>query len=154
MKSYSSIKIKVWTFLIVFTLIFSGCSSDIDEISYDLTGNWKVIYFLDSGNKITKTEQNTWFDYNNGDITANFTEPQNNGKGEVSGIKVTNGYNAQFEIKTNGDISIGTIFQTEINEPEWTELYKINQAEYYEIKNSHLLIYYNDKKSVIVFERK
>ncbi|WP_136468047.1 hypothetical protein [Flagellimonas onchidii] len=152
MKSYSSIKTS--TFLMVFTLIFNSCSNDSDEIIYDLTGNWKVIYFIDNGNKITKTKQNTWLDYNNGDITANFTEPQNDGKGEISGFKVTNGYSAQFEIKANGKISIGAVFQTFINEPEWTKLYQISQAEYYEVKNSQLLIYYNDKKNVIAFEKK
>lgn len=153
MKHYLSIKTKVSMFLIVFSLIFFHCSNDNNEINYDLTGNWKVVYFLDNENKITKTEQNTWLNYNNGDITASFSEPQSNGKGEVSGIMVTNSYNAQFEIKPNGEISIDKIFQTEINEPEWTKLYKINLAKYYEIENSKLLIYYNNKKNVIVFER-
>ncbi len=151
MKSYSSIKIS--TLLIVFTLIFNSCSNDNDEVSYDLTGNWKVVYFLDNGNKITKTQDNTWSDINNGDITASFTEPNSNGKGTISGITVSNGYNGEYSVQNDGKISIGPITTTFINEPEWTELYHINAAQNFEVKNSRLLISYNNGKNVIAFER-
>ncbi|QLE00349.1 hypothetical protein HX109_01775 [Galbibacter sp. BG1] len=139
--------------LICCMFLFNSCSKDDSQITYDLTGNWKVAYYIENGIKITKTKENTWLDINNGDITASFAEPQNGGVGSISGIKVTNSYSGEFRAQTNGEISIGQVFQTEANEPEWTELYKISEAEYYEIKNSKLHIYYNGRKNVIVLEK-
>ena len=151
MKTTSSIKTSLLLMVIIF--IFNSCSKAEDAISYELAGSWKVIYFMDSNKKIIKTEANTWFDINNGDITANFNEPDSNGKGTISGIKVSNGYIGDYIIQGNGEISIGTIRTTFINEPEWTELFHISSAENFEIKNSRLLVYYNNKKNIIAFER-
>jgi len=145
--------IKNWILLLVTLFIFTNCSNDDDIISYELTGNWKVIYFVENNKKITKTEDNTWLDINDGDITATFTKPDSNGKGTISGITVTNGYNGEYTIQKNGEISISPITTTFINEPEWTELFNINAAENFEVKNSRLLIYYNNKKNIIAFER-
>ncbi len=151
MKTSSLVKNLVLPIITIFILI--SCSNDDDEISYDLTGSWKVIYFIDGNKKITKTADNTWPDINNGDITANFTEPDSNGNGTISGIKVSNGYNGDYTIQRNGEISIGPIISTEINEPEWTELFHISSAENFEIRNSILLVHHNNKKNVIAFER-
>jgi len=151
MKTNSLIKNGVLLFVTLFVLI--SCSKDDDSISYDLTGSWKVIYFIDNNEKITKTEDNTWLDINDGEITANFTEPDSTGGGTISGITVTNGYNGEYTIQGNGEISIGPISTTLINEPEWTELFIINSAENFEIRNSRLFIYYNNKENVIAFER-
>lgn len=151
MKTTSLIKDSV--LLIVAIFIFNSCSNNDDEISYDLTGSWKVIYFMDGNKKILKTEDNTWLDINNGDITANFTEPDINGIGTISGITVSNGYNGDYSIQGNGEISIGPVTTTLINEPEWTELFHISSAENFEIRNSRLLLYYNNKKNIIAFER-
>lgn len=139
--------------LAISLLVVFSCSKNDDDISYDLTGNWKVIYYIENGNKITRTEKNTWADFNNGDITANFTEPDSDGKGTLSGIKVTNIYNGNYTAQTNGKISIGTITSTEINEPEWTRLFNIGSAERFEIKNLTLFIYYNNNINLIAFER-
>jgi hypothetical protein len=131
----------------------SNCSNDDDISNYDLTGNWRVIYFMENDTKITKEDKNSWPDINNGDITASFSELNDNGKGEVSGITVSNNYNGDYTISENGVISIGLIATTYINEPEWTDLYRLSSAENYEIKNSKLIIFYNNKKNSIVFER-
>ncbi|UMB61186.1 hypothetical protein MHL31_03030 [Lutibacter sp. A80] len=151
MKAYSSIKI--WIFLIFVIFMVNGCSKDNDEITYDLTGNWKVVYYLDIGKKITKTEENSWLDINNGNITANFTEPDIEGKGNVSGTRVTNGYNGNYTIKENGEISFEQILQTEINEPEWTDLFNLEAVKHYQIKNAILLLYYNNNNNIIALER-
>ncbi|PXX25460.1 hypothetical protein [Arenibacter sp. ARW7G5Y1] len=151
MRTYSTIK--NLAFLVVTLFLCNSCSKENDDISYDLAGSWKVIYFLDGNKKITKSEDNTWPDINNGDITTNFTAPDNNGKGTVSGISVSNAYNGEYTIQKNGDISIGPIMTTYINEPEWTKLFSIGSAQKFEIKNSNLLIYYNSRKNIIVFER-
>ena len=145
--------IKGLTFLTIVLFVFNSCSKDNDEISYDLAGSWKVIYFKDGSKKIQKTPDNTWPDINNGDITANFSEPDSHGKGTVSGIKVTNGYNGNFTISGSGKIYIGPITTTYINEPDWTELFNISAADNFEIKNSKLFIYYNSGNNIIVFER-
>lgn len=72
---HSTSFIKYSTLLTITIFILSSCSRDDDRIYYDLTGSWKVIYFMDGNKKITKTEENTWLDINNGDIIANFTKP-------------------------------------------------------------------------------
>ncbi|NHF58645.1 hypothetical protein FK220_004800 [Flavobacteriaceae bacterium TP-CH-4] len=150
MKAYYSIRILL---LSAITLIaFGNCSKDDNDISYDLTGSWKVIYYIDGDRKISKTDENTWPDINNGDITANFTEPNDRGEGAISGIRVTNQYQGSYTIGENGKISIGPISTTFINEPEWTDLFRISGATNYEIKNSRLFIYYNDQENVIVFD--
>lgn len=140
-------------FCVLAFLFLSNCSKNDDNISYDLIGNWKVIYFIENGSKIFKSNENTWPDINNGDITANFTRPDDNGNGEVSGIKVTNRYSGSYTINENGKIEIGAIVTTFINEPDWTELFQITRVEDYEIRNSKLIIYYNNKNNSIVFER-
>ncbi|PHN06921.1 hypothetical protein CRP01_08885 [Flavilitoribacter nigricans DSM 23189 = NBRC 102662] len=134
-------------------MLFSACSKDQDEISYDLTGDWKVVYYIDHGEKITKTEDNTWPHINNGDITANFSSVDSNGEGDIAGVKVSNAYGGKYTIQNHGNISFGPMATTFVAEPEWTRLYQIMAAQRYEIRNSILLIFYNDGKNIIAFER-
>ncbi len=131
----------------------SNCSNDDNVINSDLSGNWKVIYYIENGTKITKEDKNTWPDYNNGDITTSFSELSGKGKGNISGKAVTNSFGGEYTVYENGTISIGPIHTTEMNEPEWTDLFRIGLAESYEIKNSKLILYYNDKKNNITFEQ-
>ncbi len=152
MYPYSSIK-TVAIFIAVL-LLCSNCSNDDDTIiSYDLTGGWIVVSFVNNGTTITKTAENTWLDINNGDITANFSEPNAEGEGTISGVTVTNAYTGSYTIKEGGEITISPVATTLINEPEWTQWFQISGAEQYEIKSEQLFIYSNDKKNVIVFER-
>ncbi len=151
MQTFASLKNCV-LFLLTITL-FVGCSKDDDSFSYDLTGSWKVIYFIDEGKKITKSDQNTWPDSNNGDITALFSQPNLNGEGSIEGITVTNSYTGSYTIVENGKLSIGSVATTLINEPEWTKLFKITAAQSFEVRNDILLIYYNDKQNTIALER-
>lgn len=151
MKSHSSIKASIH--LIVFILLFNSCSKENSEVSYDLTGTWKVAYFLDNGGRITKSNDNTWLDINNGDIIANFTKTDTEGKGTVSGIRVSNRYNGNYIIYGNGEISFGQITQTEINEPGWTDLFDLGKVDSYQIKNAILMLSYNNGKNIIAFER-
>lgn len=137
----------------IFLFLLCGCTQSDDEISYDLTGNWIIAYYLDNGQRITKEDKNTWPDLNGGDITASFSEPNSNGQGSVSGITVTNNYNGEYALEDNGNISIGPIITTLISEPEWTELYNISVVENFEIRNSELFMFYDDGKSAIVFVR-
>ena len=139
--------------IISFALILSnGCSKSEDEISYDLIGNWKVIYYINGDEKITKTQDNTWPDINNGDITANFTEPDDN-EGTISGITVSNQYSGSYTLGERGQIAIGPISTTLINEPEWTDLFHISATNTYEIKDSQLFLYTGDRENTIVFDR-
>jgi len=129
-----------------------NCSNDDNVVNSDLTGNWKVIYFMENDTKITKEDKNSWPDVYNGDITANFSKPNNNGKGNVSGVTVSNNYNGDYTISDNGEISFTQLTTTEIGEPEWTDLYLLREVESYEIINSNLILYYNNKKNSIAFE--
>lgn len=145
--------LKTVTLSMTFVFIFNSCSKNNDEVSYDLEGNWKVVYFLNNGAKVVKTNENTWPDLNNGDITANFTAPDSSGKGTFSGIMVSNGYSGEYTIQSEGRIETGPIVTTLINEPEWTKLYYIDIVENYEVRNGQLLLSYNNGKNVIAFER-
>jgi hypothetical protein len=139
------------------TLIFllGSCSNDSgdDTISYDLTGNWKVIYFQEGDTRVFKTDENSWLDINNGDITAEFDQPDQGGMGVISGITVTNSYTGNYEIGENGEITIKSVATTLINEPEWTNLFRITSIDSYEVKNARLYLYYSEGSSSIVLER-
>ena len=139
--------------VIVALFLSVGCSKDDTAVSYDLAGNWKVVYYIDGSETITKTDENTWPDINNGDVTANFTEPDDGGEGAISGITVTNAYQGNYTLGAEGEITIGPVATTFINEPEWTNLFRISGAQNYEVKNSRLFIYYNDGQNAIVLER-
>ena len=103
MKSFTAL-----LFLAIILFMSNGCSTNDDTISYDLTGNWKVISFVENNsNKITE----------------------------------------------NGEITIASIATTFINEPEWSKLFKITNVDFYEIRNSKLIIYRNDKRSSITLVR-
>src|ERR1035437_6824356 len=79
--------------LTIVALFINACDKDEDVITYDLTGNWKVISFENYGNstKVTKTKDNTWTQFNNGDNTVSFIE-SNPTSGVISGINVTNSF--------------------------------------------------------------
>lgn len=150
------ISFSFYKFLLFTTIFLLGisCSKNDDVITYDLTGSWKVLSFVEDNNKkITKSEDNTWLDINNGDITINFEEANHVGEGIFSGINVSNGFSGNYMVKENGEITIGSISTTFINEPEWSKLFKISNTENYELRNSQLIIYRNNKKSNITLVR-
>ena len=134
-------------------LVFGSCSNDDDESPVELAGEWTVVYYIEQDTKITKADKATWPEINNGDITARFSEPDDKGEGNISGITVSNRYNGNYTVKENGEITISPVSSTLINEPEWTELFRISGAETYEIRGSKLFIYYNGRENTIVFER-
>jgi hypothetical protein len=141
--------------LVSVPLFINACDKSEDVITYDLTGDWKVISFenYDSSTKITKTEDNTWTQFNNGDVTVNFTKSDSTG-GIISGRKVTNSFSGNYKIDSNGKITISNVIQTLINEPEWGSIFdSIVKAETYEIRNDQLIIFYNKRKNSITFER-
>jgi len=136
--------------LAISILCFMGCSKGEEDTYYRLAGNWKVLYYIENGQKITKIEKPTWSKYNNGEITATFTRPDINGRGSITGITGTNSYNGTYTVQENGKISFDSLSSTEIGEPPWTRLFNIGFAENFEVNNLILLMYYNDNKSIIV----
>ena len=147
MKSIKFIGIFFITFL-----VFS-CSKD-ENIENELEGEWKVISFEDYENSIsiTKSEENTWTDYNNGDNTIEFIF-SNNSKGNISGKNVTNTFYGDFTIDGKS-ISINNTNWTEINEPEWGRLFhSITMAEKYNLENNKLTIFYNNENKGIVLTK-
>jgi len=153
MKSLSFVT-KMILFAIVAVFI-NACDKDEDVIKYDLTGNWKVISFenYETSTVNTKTEENTWSQFNNGDVTVSFTKTDLT-SGEISGIKVTNSFSGDYTIDNKGAITISNLFQTLINEPEWGRLFhSFSAAESYEIRSGYLIIFCNEKKNSITFER-
>lgn len=142
--------------LIAIVAIFiNACDKDEDVITYDLEGNWKVISFenYESSTKITKTEDNTWTQFNNGDITVNF-DGADLTSGIISGRNVTNSFSGDYTVDSKDVISINNVIWTEINEPEWGRLFhSIVNAETFELRNGYLIIFYNEKKNSITFER-
>jgi hypothetical protein len=142
--------------LAIVAIFINACDKDEDVITYDLTGNWKVSSFenYETSTKVTKTKDNTWTQFNNGDNTVSFIA-SNSTSGVISGINVTNSFSANYTLDQNGKISLsGDDNWTMINEPEWGKLFhSISEAESYEVRNGHLIIFYNEKKNSITFER-
>ena len=152
MKTSTSLKTPI--LLLISFILFLNCSKDDDDVSSDLVGSWKVVYYIGAGDvTITKAQNPTWPDVNDGEITAEFGELDREGKGFVSGYMVSNLYSASYTAKRNGELSIGSVASTEANEPEWTSLYNISAAEEYEIRGDQLFIYSNNKINAIVLER-
>ena len=138
--------------IIMVTFCLSACDQSGVELDDDLAGDWKVVSYKTS-RVITKSEQNTWSQYNNGDVTVSFSEPEQS-SGTISGIKVTNSFGGAYSIDGKGGIMISNLYQTFINEPEWGLLLdSITKAESYEIRNNQLIIYYNQRKNNITLVR-
>ncbi|MBE9467788.1 MAG: hypothetical protein IMY72_05620 [Bacteroidetes bacterium] len=140
--------------ILIAIISFCICACDKDEIDveYDIAGDWKVVSYKTSS-VITKTEENTWNQFNNGDVTVSFTEPELT-NGEITGIKVTNSFSGEYTIDNKGNISISNLSQTLINEPEWGRLFDtIREAESYEVRDNLLIIYYNKRKNNITLEK-
>lgn len=136
--------------LVVIFGILSSCSNDDDNVTYDLTGSWKVTAFVEgNGQRITKTEDNTYMDINNGDITITFEPVDDNGEGTFQGISVTNGYSGNYTVDKSGEIIIGTITTTLAGQPEWADLFIISDVERYKVLNSSLIIYRKDNNGSI-----
>lgn len=121
----------------------------------DLEGQWTVVSFEDypTSTSIKKTEENTWRDYNNGDISVKFSLNENT-LGKISGKNVTNTFEGDFEISLDGKLTTENLNWTEQDEPEWGRMFhNIELAETYELNGSRLIIYYNEGKNGIALER-
>ena len=148
----SAVVLKPGFFLLAFLLV--SCSKE-ESVNNDIEGQWTVVSYenFETSTSITKTGENTWMDYNNGDVTVKFSLTDN-ASGEISGTKVTNNYSGIFKIGNDKKITISNIFGTEINEPEWGRIFQsILLAEDYNTKGDLLTIFYNDKKNGIVLEK-
>jgi len=151
-KQYLFTKVILTTLAIFF---LSSCEKEEDNLSYNLVGDWKVISFWDDATStiITKNEENTWSQFNNGDITVNFSS-QDSTQGIISGINITNTFYGNYETDYNGEISIDSVLWTLVNEPEWGRLFhSIIDVESYEIRNEYLILFYNQKKNNITLEK-
>ncbi len=133
--------------------ILASCSKKPNTNPSELEGSWKVAYYIDKGQKISKSDLPTWKEHNGGDITVRFTKPNGSNQGSFSGVTVTNVYNGDFTATHDGDLSIESYHTTYINEPRWTELYRLNRADRYEIDRNTLKVYFNGDMNSIVFER-
>ncbi|TDO03711.1 hypothetical protein [Sunxiuqinia elliptica] len=141
--------------IILVALVIHACDKDEIDVSYNLSGDWKVVSFHDyeASTVVTKTEENTWPQFNNGDNTVSFI-PSSETSGKVSGLNVTNRFSGDYTIDRNGGITLIDVIWTMINEPKWGQLFhSISQAESYEIRNGLLMIYYNQKKNSITLEK-
>lgn len=142
--------------LIVIVALFSyACDKDEIDVSYDLTGDWRVILYenYETSTIITKTEENTWSQFNNGDVTVRFTATDST-SGVISGRRVTNSFSGDYTIDNKGAITVGNLIQTLINEPEWGRLFdSIGGAESYEVRGRRLVIYCDQRKNNMTLER-
>ncbi|CAL2091191.1 hypothetical protein [Tenacibaculum sp. 190524A05c] len=137
--------------ILLATIMMSCSEKDEIIINSKLEGYWKVVYYIENGNKITTEDYPTWPEFNNGEITLNFMHSDvENNRGSISGKTVTNSINGTYTIKENNKISF-SVFTTLINEPEWTKLFKINQVENYAMGTQQLLLNYDNTS--IVLER-
>lgn len=137
-------------------LVNYGCEHEEDIlISYDLIGNWKVVSFEDhtSSTRIIRTNDNTWTNFNNGDITVSFTASSST-QGIISGRNVTNTYSGDFVVDQAGGIVISNMVWTKINEPEWARLFHaVLEAGSYEVRNGQLVVFCSQGKFSITLER-
>jgi hypothetical protein len=142
-------------FLLFACYLLSSCTKNENPVPSDLIGDWKVISFDDNVamTKVYKTSNNTWPDFNNGDITASFSKSSST-SGDISGRNVTNSFTAKYDILSDNRIVIKDGLWTMINEPEWGRMFhSISSAETFEVSGDILIIFYNQKKNSITLER-
>ena len=138
----------------VFAPLIISCDKDEIEVKYNLSGDWRVISYEDheTSTVITKTKENTWDQFNNGDVMISFSETGLT-SGEISGIKVTNTFSGDYTIDNDGAITISNFYQTLVNEPEWGRLFNsIGNVDGYIVLDNHLILYFNQKKNSITLE--
>ena len=139
---------------IFFAFLIVSCSKE-ETVSNDIEGQWTVVSYenFETSTSITKSDDNTWIDYNNGDVTVNFSLTDK-ATGEISGKKVTNNYSGTFKIGNDKKLTVNNLFGTEISEPEWGRMFStILLAESYEVQGNLLTIFYSNKKKGIVLEK-
>lgn len=142
-------------FIAAVVLFASACEQDDLIGKYDIAGDWMMVAHIEHNTfrVIKKTEENTWSQYNNGDVTVSFT-PTDLTHGVISGISITNMFFGEYTIDNKGSIEIGDIIQTMVNEPFWGNLFdSISYAERYEVRDGRLKIYCNHGKESIILEK-
>ncbi len=153
MKNFSYLPKTIFISIVAFFI--NACDKNEIDVKYDITGDWKVVSFEnhETSTVITKTDENTWSQFNAGDNTVSFT-PSNETSGIISGQNVTNTFSANYTIDKKGGITLSDGLWTMINEPEWGQLFHwISDAESYEIRNGLLVIFTTDKKKSITLEK-
>ncbi len=130
-----------------------SCSFDGSLDPNLIVGEWEVIYFVEEGEKVNKTESNT-FDISSDVILIDFGEYNSQLSGTVSGLRVTNGYVGEYQLSEDGDIIISNVVGTLINEPSWTQLFNLNEVQTFEVESSLLYLYKGSAENAIVFERR
>lgn len=152
--------LKFLPILIALTLVGTSCSKDNhptlnndNSPKTELTGSWKVLFYIEDGTLIPKTQENTWPQFNNGDISITFGQPDNSGIGSISGTAVTNQLAGEYSVISKSEISVSAGIRTFMGQPKWADLFEISSAKKYELKNSKLFIFLEDDNNVIVFER-
>jgi hypothetical protein len=140
--------------ILTISVIVNGCKKTEPDLALDIAGTWKVISYdnYDLNTKITRTSSNTWTDYNNGDVTINFKTSGSQG-GDFTGINVTNRFSGKYVLNST-EFGAKDFITTEINEPEWAQLFhSINDVDRYEVFDNKLVLYYNQKKNGITLEK-
>ncbi|TKC00980.1 META domain-containing protein [Pedobacter cryophilus] len=149
-----SIKIFIIS-LISLGITFMSCTKKEIESASALNGTWKVVSYNDLILKtsLTKNSSNTWYDFNNGDISVNFNNSSSS-KGTISGKNVTNQFSGEYSIMSENKIVIDNLISTEINEPQWAMMFhQIEKAENFNISGRKLTIFYNQNKNSIMLEK-
>lgn len=143
-------------------IVICGCEKEktIQNIIDDknittIAGTWKVISYDDlaDNTQITKDANNTWTDFNNGDVIITFQDTQDTGL--IDGRTVTNGVTGNYILSNPRKISVVNFMGTLINQPVWANLFWDNfpKAEEYSVNNTQLRIFYNSNKNSITFEK-
>ncbi|TCI91818.1 META domain-containing protein [Tenacibaculum sp. M341] len=137
---------------LTFITLMVSCSENNEDVITDaqiFEGNWKVSFYLVDGKKIIKTDDNTWPDVNNGDVTIGFSLPGENGEGQISGRSVLNQFNGSYTLKENKSITFAVI-STLALDPEWGSLFSIEEVNKYDYKNNQLILYHNDDDAIVL----
>jgi len=141
---------------LIAAIIIYACDKNDELLTYELEGNWKVVSYEENYGavRITKTDANTWTEFNNGDVTVNFIHTDSI-HGTITGRTVTNNFSGNFTIDRKGGIVFENVITTEINEPEWGDrFHAIGEVKTYEIRDGRLILYNSQRSNCIKLERK
>lgn len=126
-----------------------------DEGITSIAGTWKVVSYDDWTNntQIKKDENNTWTDFNKGDVTISFQDSKP--MGDFNGKTVTNTIFGNYTFSNPRKMKVESLGGTKMNQPDWADLFweHFPKAEAYAVNNIQLRIFYNSNKNSISFER-
>ncbi len=138
---------RVFTVMLIATLFLTTCSPP--DTFHTLSGSWKMwgVEYPLEGTLITEPDHLA--------RSLTITCKDRGKKGTFTVHTVTNVLEGEYLLMEDGQMMVERMDGTLFGEPTWGELFREGwlNAESYEIQPGQMMIYYNEGKARLMFER-